>query len=56
MAGSELPIISMENMSQKISEKNKSLGESYVMPSEHNYRLVNSVSLFRKVKVHLLKM
>jgi hypothetical protein len=47
MAGTELPIISMENMTQQISEKNKNLGESFVMPNQHNYRLTKSASLYR---------
>jgi hypothetical protein len=48
MAGSELPIISMENMTQQIWKKNKNLGESFVMPYQHNYRLTDSKTLYRK--------
>jgi hypothetical protein len=47
MAGTELPQISMENMTQQIWKTNESIVDSFVMPKEYNYRTTNSTILER---------
>jgi len=45
IAGSELPQVSMEHMTQKIWQNNDNIAESFVIPNKD--RITNSAYLFR---------